>query len=82
MKRAYLICMKLTQEQVNSWAGAEIAAKGHQLFSSGAVQGVQANETRPASAYAPKGSDGAEIIVLDERIERGNYRENQQEGKR
>lgn len=46
MKRAYLICMKLTQEQVNSWAGAEMAAKGHQLFSSGAVQGVQANETR------------------------------------
>ncbi|MBO7181510.1 MAG: hypothetical protein J6V91_01840, partial [Kiritimatiellae bacterium] len=38
--------MKLTQEQVNSWAGAEMAAKGHQLFSSGAVQGVQANETR------------------------------------
>ena len=28
------------------------------------------------SADAPERSDGAEIIVLDERIERGDYREN------
>lgn len=35
--------MKLTREQIATWANAEVAAQGHKLYATGAVQGVQSS---------------------------------------
>jgi superfamily II DNA or RNA helicase len=35
--------MRLTREQIATWANAEVAAQGHKLYAAGAVQGVQSS---------------------------------------